>query len=79
MSVTCAELETHAKGWQCPCCRVVYAPSVVECRCQAASPAPPEFNWPTETGWPVPPPTTCGPFFPDTSTTTAGGSLRDWP
>lgn len=32
-------------GWQCPCCRTVYAPSVMKCLQCSGAPASP--NWPT--------------------------------
>ena len=31
-------LAQPSQGWQCPCCRVVYAPAVSECRCAVGGP-----------------------------------------
>jgi hypothetical protein len=44
-----------AQGWQCPCCKSVWAPSVTFCGCRAVKPAPVQ---PTPTTSPVVPPGT---------------------
>ena len=40
-------------GWQCPCCRVVYAPSVTTCRCATmqSNAAAEVGSWVAGVGW----------------------------
>jgi len=32
-------------GWQCPCCRRVYAPTITHCDCQHVPPMWPPSTW----------------------------------
>jgi len=57
--------ETIPTGWQCPCCKVVYAPNVEACYCCVEDDAAVPINIPVMSAPPLPPgpPVSTNPWF----------------